>query len=199
MNDITDAFLFQVRDARAASQHVFHHNGSATLLAWVSSEDEAVVAARDAADRGAGLVELYRGFDLASVAAVIEAVGDRIPVGVAVYAHGAAPAGPIDTSVTIYEDPAADPHLDRAVQQHADGSRTVVVGAAGPVAAAAVAEELVADGATLIEICGGTPLRTASHVQRALDGTAALSVVTWPFDSIEAAAAYKASFEHDNA
>ena len=56
-----------------------------------------------------------------------------------------------------------------------------------------VASGLVTDGIELIEIGGGTPLVAAPGVAEALGQRARVSVVAWPFESIDGAAAYEAS------
>ena len=58
-----------------------------------------------------------------------------------------------------------------------------------------MAVELVEQGAELVEICGGTSLTTAAEVAAALDNRVPVSLVSWPFEAIEGAAAYKAAFE----
>lgn len=50
-------------------------------------------------------------------------------------------------------------------------------------------------GAESIEICGGTSLTTAAAVAEAVGMTVPVSLVSWPFESLEGVAAYKAAFE----
>ncbi|ANZ42980.1 hypothetical protein BBK82_23725 [Lentzea guizhouensis] len=92
-------------------------------------------------------------------------------------------------SATIYHDPDADPARKRVVREHGDGW-TVVVGA--PLERMAeVAEQLVGDGAQVVEICGGAELTAAAAVRARLGDRVPVSLVSWPFESLEGAAAYK--------
>ncbi|WP_083649748.1 DUF6506 family protein [Amycolatopsis sp. CB00013] len=156
----------------------------------------AKVAAEAVAD-GARLMELYRGFDLASAAQVIEAVGGRAAVGVAGY--GAPASRPIRDSATVFVGhPSADPAKHRLVREHAGGGRTTVVSVPDSPAAVRIARELADAGTEAIEICGGTSLTIARDVAAAVGDRVPVSLVAWPVDSIERAAAYKAEFEAEN-
>ncbi|PRY01656.1 DUF6506 family protein [Allonocardiopsis opalescens] len=195
MAEVGEMFIFLQNGADPVTDRVVHeHGGGRTLLVWAPDGAAAARVADEQVRAGVRLIELYRGFDLESAGEVIEAVDGRVPVGVAGYGFGTAP-GSIGHSVTIYADAEADPAVQRVVREHADGTRTTVLGAPNPAAAAQAAAELVDAGADLVEICGGTPLTTARHVQRALGGRAAVSLVAFPFESIDGAAAFKAAFE----
>lgn len=197
VDEYTETFIFLEAGSDPAIDRVAQdHGGGRTLLAWVPDGSAAAQVAVEQADAGVRLIELYRGFDLRSAAQVITAVGGRAPVGVAGYGFGSSSADrPIRSSATIYADPEADPAVDRVVQVHRDGGRTTVVAAPDASTASDAAIELVDQGVDLIEICGGTPLTTAQQVEDAVGGRAAVSLVSWPFESIDGAAAYKASFE----
>ncbi|MEO3924008.1 DUF6506 family protein [Micromonosporaceae bacterium B7E4] len=179
----------------AVDRVVLDNAGSRTLLVWTPDGPAAARVAAESAAGGVRLIELYRGFDLASAAQVIEAVDGRAPVGVAgAFGTGTAPRGPVKRSVAIYEHPLANAAADRVVQEHPSGGWTAVVGA--PDAdVPQVAAELVDSGAELVEICGGTPLTTAARVREAVGDRVPVRLVSWPFESVEGAAAFKAAFE----
>ena len=196
MGEITETFLFLAAGADPAADRVVReHVGGTTLLVWVPDGAAAARVAAEQADAGVRLIELYRGFDLDSAARVIAAVGGRVPVGVAGYGFGSSPAArPIRDSVTIYHSPGADPAADRILRSHA-GARTTVVAAPDDSAATAVAVDLVDRGVDLVEVCGGMPLTAARQIQDAIGGRVPVSLVSWPFESIDGVAAYKAAFE----
>ncbi|MGN9912599.1 DUF6506 family protein [Phytohabitans sp. LJ34] len=185
-----EAFLFLHPAADPSADRVaLEHSGGRTLLAWAPDVPAAARVAAELADQGVRLIELYRGFDLAGAAQVIEAVGGRAPVGLAGTGR---PGG--RSWATIYTDDNADPEGVHVVQEHRDGSRTTVVGA--PEATIpAVAAALVRSGVEVVEVCGGTPLTTAAQVAAAVGDAAPVGLVTWPFESIDGAVAFKAAFE----
>lgn len=178
----------------AADRHVIEHTGGRTLLVWVPDGTVAANVAGALAEGGVRLIELYRGFTLTTTAQVIGAVGGRAPVGVAGYGTGPLPDHRALRSATIYSDPQADPAAGHIRREHPGGGSTTVV--ASPTdAAAQVAVDLVDAGAELIELCGGTPLTIAEAVREAVGGRVPVTVVAWPFESIDGVAAYKAAFE----
>lgn len=191
-----ELFLFLAGGTPPDGDRIGHPASPSTLLAWVPNAESAALLAAELAGQGATLIELYRGFDLASAGRVMEAVDGRTPVGVAGFGFaGSAPGAPIADSVTIFDSGPVGPALDRVVREHPDGSRTTVLASPSAQVTVTEATHLVDAGADLIEICGGTPLSTAAAVARAVDGRATISLVSWPFESIEGAAAYKAAFE----
>ncbi|SFB21177.1 hypothetical protein SAMN05216266_106151 [Amycolatopsis marina] len=196
MGGFAEAFIFLQAGSDPVKDRVVHeHSGDRTLLVWVPDGQAAARVSAELAEAGVRLIELYRGFGLDAAAQVMTAVAGRAPVGVAGFAFGSPPVPEPGHSVTIYAAPDADPAVDRVVRTHADGGSTTVVGAPDGAAAAAVAVELVGQGADLVEICGGTPLTAAGEVAAALDHRVPVSLVSWPFESIDGAAAYKAAFE----
>lgn len=94
----------------------------------------------------------------------------------------------------IYEQPGADPVVDRFVIDR-DGQRTTLVPVPDASEAAQVAVELVRGGAELIELCGGLPISVAAEVVEAVGGRVPVGRVTFGIESITGAAAYKARFE----
>lgn len=171
-------------------------DGVATLLVWASDAASAAAVADHETAAGLGIVELYRGFDVASAAAVIAAVGDRAAVGLAVLPHGVRKMGRIKRSATIFR--AGPGHHEPIVRHHPDGGSTVVVGSSDPATTLALAQRFSDDGFDLVEICGGEPLDTTADVAAALSDRVPVSYVMYPYDSLENAAAYKASFAGAN-
>jgi ABC-type sugar transport system substrate-binding protein len=179
-------------------RHVVEHSGLKSLFAWVPDADTAARIAAEEATAGVRLIELYRGFDLETAAVVVAAVGGRAPVGVAGHGSGTPHAQRIGHSVMIYHDPEANAAVDRFTRTHADGSRTTVVAVPDAPTTSDVALELSERGADLIEICGGTPLTTAAEARAATANRTPVTVVTWPFESLDGVHAYKSSFENSH-
>ncbi|MFS8098572.1 DUF6506 family protein [Lentzea alba] len=185
-------FLEPGADPAVDRQVIEHSVDSRTLLVWVpDAETAAAVAASALDDNGVRLVELYRGFDLRGAARVIERVVPRAPVARASFDRGT-PKSRIRRSATIYHAVDADP-TRRVMRHHGDGW-TVVVGATTE-QIADVAEQLVDEGADVIEVCGGADLTAAAAVQERLGDRAPVSLVSWPFESLGGAAAFKAAYE----
>jgi Family of unknown function (DUF6506) len=171
---------------------IVNSDGVETLMAWVPDPVSAAEVAAAEADLGAGIVELYRGFGLDAVTGVLNAVHDRAAVGFATYPHGVRPPGRIHRSATIFRS-GPGPH-EPIIRRHPGGGSTVVVGSPDTEATVALARRFVEDGVDLVEICGGEPLATAARVHAVLGDRAPVSYVVYPYDSLDRAAAYKASF-----
>lgn len=188
MTRYDDAFIFLAPEATRVERKTLTHSAGRTALIWVPDRAAAAEVAAGVVADGARLIELYRGFDLATAAPVIDAVAGRAPVGVA---FGAPPAR---HTVTIFENDEADPATVRVVHRHDDGGTTTVIGAADA-DIVSVAEQAVDAGAELIQVCGGAPLTTAARVVAAIGDRAAVTLTSWPFESIEGAVAYKRAYE----
>ncbi|WP_246186719.1 DUF6506 family protein [Microlunatus speluncae] len=191
MSQYDEAFLFLAPESTGVVRKELRHSGGVTGLIWIPDGTAAAGVAAELAADGTRLFELYRGFDLAAAAQVIEAVDGRAPVGVPLGAP------PVRHSVTIFGDEGADPATDRLVHQHADGGTTTVIGAPNA-DVIAVAEREVAAGAELIQVCGGESLTTAARVAAAVGDRVPVTLTSWPFESITGAAAYKAAYEKAN-
>ncbi|WP_328472801.1 DUF6506 family protein [Actinoplanes sp. NBC_00393] len=89
----------------------------------------------------------------------------------------------------IYEHPETDPVMDRRVIDRG-GQRTVLVPVPDPAQAAQVAQDLIAEGVTLIELCGGFSLPAAAAVSAAVAGRVPVGHVTFAVDSVRGAADY---------
>jgi len=159
-----------------------------TLIVWVP---DAAAAAEVAATEAAGsvrLIEMYGGYDVAAITEVTRAVDGRAAVGRAVGVSSRPAVGARHTA-TIYEAP-----VDAASVTHElpGGLRTDIRPAPDAETAVALARRLVAEGADLVEICGGTPIGTAAAVAAALGDQVAVTAVTWPFDALAPASAFAA-------
>ncbi|WP_414941237.1 DUF6506 family protein [Amycolatopsis sp. cmx-11-51] len=201
MSESVELFLFLEPGADPENDRVVQDLGEAeALLAWVPDGAAAARVASEAVASGVKLIELYRGFDLASAGQVVDAVDGRVAVGVAAFGFGTSTAHPIRDSATIFVGhPSADPARHRVVREHAGGGKTTAVSVPDSRTAVTVARQLVDDGAEVIEICGGTSLRVARDVAAAVGDRVPVSLVAWPVDSIERAAAFKAEFEAEDA
>ncbi|MFK0258718.1 DUF6506 family protein [Streptomyces sp. NPDC090445] len=74
-----------------ADRVVMERAGQRTLLVPVPAASDAVEVARLLVDEGVTLIELCGGFTLHDASRVMEAVGDRVPVGHVTFAADAAP------------------------------------------------------------------------------------------------------------
>jgi hypothetical protein len=190
---MNELFLFlEPGSDPAMDRTAIEHRSGTTLLVWVPDGETAAKTASELVDGGVELVELYRGFDLGSAAKVIEAVVPRAPVAPSGYGFGASPAAgtKIRRSATIYDNPEIE---QRVLQEHDEGW-TAVVGTSLE-RMTEVAKELVDQGAELIEICGGTPLTAAARVREAIGGKVPVSLVAWPVESLQGAAAFNSASE----
>jgi hypothetical protein len=186
--DFNEAFLFLAHGADPDTDRIVD---GTTLYAFVPDAGAAAHLAAEVAERGARLIELYRGFDLAAGGRVVEAVAGRAPVGVPAYGYGA-PGGGARRWAAIFWDPTAD-GSDPVVVEHADGSTTTIARAAGEEDTARAAAALVGDGVEAIELCGATTLATAARVVEAVGDRASVGTVSWAFESLDGVAAYKAA------
>jgi len=171
--------LFLVLVSEPAAPVVHADDLSSTEIVPVTSVAAAVAAAgsRDELD----LIELYGGLGIDAAARVL-AAAPGVPVGFA------GDVGPSPSVAVLFEDPAADPEKHR----WRFGSTTVV--AVPTVAdAPATAAALVAEGATRVELCGGMGPVPAAAVRAAVD--VPVATVLFGFESLPAAAAYRARFE----
>lgn len=124
------------------------------------------------------LIELYGGLGIDAAAAVL-AVAPRAAVGFA------GDVSPADGVAVLFEDPGPP-------AQWTFGATTVM--AVPSVASApAAAVTLVAAGATRIELCGGMGPVPAAAVRAVVD--VPVTTVLFGFESLPAAAAYRAAFE----
>jgi hypothetical protein len=89
----------------------------------------------------------------------------------------------------IYEHPGTDPVADRRVIDRG-GQRTLLVPVPDPTGASIVAQNLVAEGVGLIELCGGFSLPAAAEVTAAVGGRVPVGHVTFAVDSVRGAADY---------
>jgi hypothetical protein len=163
-----------------------------TTFVAVPDAATAVRVATELVDGGVELIELYAGLRAPAVAAVIEAVDGRVPVGAVGYDDPRI-AAPQSTAV-IYHAMDADPAVDRVVSEHA-GKRTTFVAIPDIDAIAGVARDLVDEGAEQIELCGGLGPVPAARVIEAVGGRVPVGAVLFGVESVTGTADYKARFE----
>lgn len=178
-----ELLLFLAPDAKPEDRLVRANELSQTAIAWVPDVASAieVVKGFDRLD----LVELYGGFGPDAAAAILEITGKgEVPVGMV----GAEYPTPPAKIVAIFEAPGSDPKVDRWTT----GGATMVAAPTAE-AAAAVAAELVAEGAERVEVCGGMPADAAAKVQAAVH--VPVSRILFGFESLPTVAAYRARFE----
>ncbi|WP_280443937.1 DUF6506 family protein [Nocardia brasiliensis] len=201
MSQVDEVFLFLEPSANPTEDRYLQHlSESETLLVWVPDGAAAAEVAAEQVALGVQLFELYRGFDFESAAVVIEAVDGKAAVGVAGFSPGTAtPARPPRKSATLLVGhPTADPDVHRSERTHAGGGSTTLVSVPDAAGAVKVARDLVDKGVELIEVCGGASLLAARDVRAAVGDRVPVSLVSWPFDSIERAAAFRAEFEESH-
>jgi hypothetical protein len=152
---------------------------SVTTIVPVTDTESAVAAVQTLGD--IDLIELYGGLGIDAAAAIVAAV-PGVPVGFA------GDVGPAERVAVLYEEEDADPSVDRWTF----GAHTVV---AVPSVAAApeVASALVAAGATRVELCGGMGPVPAAAVREVVP--VPVTTVLFGFESLPAAAAYRARYE----
>lgn len=170
-------------EATAGDRIVRANDLSHTTIAWVPDLETAIelVKSIDRLD----LIELYGGFGPDAAAAILEVTGNgELPVGMVGVEYPTSPK----KIVAIFEAPGADPKVDRWTS-----GGTTMVGVPSAKAAAAVAAELVAEGAERIEVCGGMAGADAAVVQAAV--RVPVSRILFGFESLPAVAAYRARFE----
>jgi hypothetical protein len=162
------------------ADRVEHHDTlSTTLIVPVPDTATAVTVAEEARY---DLIELYGGLGAATATAILAAVPNT-PVGY---------PGGTDTSsaatAVLFEDPSANPTEDRWTF-----GTTTVVAIPSVADAPEVAAALVAAGAERVELCGGMGPIPATAVQAKV--TVPVTTVLFGFESLPAAADYRARYE----
>jgi hypothetical protein len=162
--------------------------GSRTTL--VATDPSTVVAtAVRAVDEGADRIELCGSLGPVPHAEVLEAVGDRVPVGAAMFGFESL-AGVADYQARygkeflheafVYLQPGADPAVDRVVRED-EHSRTWFVAVPDAATGAAVAVQLVdGEGVRLLELYGGFGPAEAAQVITAINARAPVGVPSYP-------------------
>ncbi|OZM72008.1 hypothetical protein CFN78_17900 [Amycolatopsis antarctica] len=195
MHAVDTMFVFLAAQADPAGHRVDRPGpAGGTAYVWVPDAAAAARVVAEQARVGAGLVELYRGFDLRAAEPVLRAADGRVPVGVSGWgpAGTTGPDAPRDSVMIVG---AGERELELGpFTTDIGGLRTTVVPVGDEAGVERAAARAAADGADLIELCGGTELVTAARAQRAAGGVPVV-LVGWPFESITGAAAYRAAFE----
>lgn len=186
------AFFFLVEGADGSDRTVREGELERSVLVPVPDSDTAAaVAAQLMAEDGLDLIELYGGLGPQAAAAVIDATGGQVPVGL-VGVDGRRAAG--DRAV-IFASAGADPAQDRYVFGP-PGSRTTIVFVPDPSVVPAIATQLVDDGTVAIEVCGGLGPVPAAAVMEAVEDDVQVGAVMFGFESIVGAADYRQRYEH---
>ena len=159
-----------------------------TLLATDAST--IVAAAVQAVDSGADQVELCGGLGTLWHAKVLDAVGDRVPVGAVMFGFESL-AGVADDQARygkeflneafIYIQPGSDPAVDRTVREN-EHARSWFVAVPDASAATAVAAQLVnGEGVQLLELYGGFDPAAAALVIAAIDAKAPVGIPSYGY------------------
>lgn len=219
---INAAFLYLAAGADPAVDRVVRDGliERSTIVAVPDAAAAGRVAAELERD-GLDLVELYGGLGQRGAAAVIEATGGRVPVGVVGYdadgsgaavataataatppaataaaapaAAGASPDARVRHRAIVYEETGADPAGERVVSEHG-GVRTTVVAVPDASRVAPIAAELVGEGAERVELCGGLGPVPAAGVVAAIGGRVPVGAVLFGAESLALVAAFQARF-----
>ena len=184
------AFFFLIEGADGADRTVREGELDRSVLVPVPDADTAAaVAAELMAEGGLDLIELYGGLGPVAAAAVIDATGGRVPVGLV----GVEGPGTQGDRAVIFASAGADPTRDRYVFEQ-PGSRMTVVFVPDPSVVPAIATQLVDDGTVAIEVCGGLGPVPAAAVAQAVEDVHVGSVL-FGFESIVGAASYRQRYE----
>jgi Family of unknown function (DUF6506) len=191
MAQFNEAFIFLAEGVDPAERTVRENDLIHTEIVPVpDAETAAAVAAELHADRRLDLVELYGGFGATVAAAVIEATGGEVPVGLASAKDDAG----VRDRAAIFAGLGADPARDRYVYEH-DGGRITFVAVSSPDQVPEVATELAEAGAERIEICGGLGTLPSAAALEAVGDRATVRSIMFGFESIPGVASYRARFE----
>jgi hypothetical protein len=191
MAHFNEAFIFMAEGSDPAERTVRENELTHTEIVPVhDAETAAAIAAEMHADRGLDLVELYGGFGASAAAAVIEATGGAVPVGIA----GAEEDAGVRNRAAIFGAWGADPAKDRHVHEY-EGGRITFVGVSNPEQVPAVARELVDAGAERIEICGGLGTLPSAAAIEAVGHRTTVRSIMFGFESLPGVASYRARFE----
>ncbi len=198
-----EAIIYAEHGADPSADRIVRSNAAASTT-FVAVPDMAVlpaVAADLVANEGVELLELCGGIGPLPAAAVIEAVGDRVPVGVCTFGvesvtgaadfRSRAESGEPIVAAFLFLHAGSDPVSDRVVTDPG-GAKTFFVPIADEADAADVAASLVADeGAELVELYRGFSPETVAEVIRAVDGRVPVGAVLFPRSHAPAAVGHQ--------
>jgi hypothetical protein len=190
MTQFKEAFIFLAEGLDPADQAYRQTEFSRSTFVPVPDAETAAAVAAELHDGGLDLIELYGGFGPKAAAAVFEATGGQVPVGVV----GVEEDTPSRSRAVIFEAPGADPANDRDVFDHA-GGRITIVAAPSAEDVPATAEQLVREGVDRLELCGGLGAVPAAATIEAVGDRARVSAVMFGFESLPGVASYRARFE----
>jgi hypothetical protein len=173
----------------ATDRIVTERAGSRTTL-LASDPSKIVAAAVQAVDSGADQVELCGGLGPVWHAKVLDAVGDRVPVGAVMYGfesltsvadYKARYGKEFMHEAFIYIQPGSDPAVDRTVREN-EYARSWFVAVPDASAAPAVAAQLVnGEGVRLVELYGGFGPADAARVIAAIDAKAPVGIPSYGY------------------
>jgi hypothetical protein len=174
-----------------ADRIVTEYGGSRTTL-LASDQSNIVANAIDAVEQGADRVELCGGLGPVWHAKVLEAVGERVPVGAVMYGfesltsvadYKARYGNEFLHEAFIYIQPGSDPTVHRNVTEN-EFARSLFVAVPDAAAAPAVARQLVdQEGVRLLELYGGFRPADAARVIEAIDARAPVGIPSYPVAS----------------
>jgi hypothetical protein len=190
MTRFHEAFIFLSPGADPARRTVRESELSRTVFVPVPDADAAATVAAELQADGLDLVELYGGLGPTAAAAVLQATGEQVPVGV----MSVEDDGTARNRAIIFYAPGADPTKDRQVHEHA-GGRMTIVAVPDPAVVPAVATGLADEGAERIEICGGLGAIPTAAAIAAIGDRARVSGIMFGFESLPGVADYRARFE----
>lgn len=169
--------------------------GGRMTIIGLSDPAEAPLVAAALAQDGVDRIALCGAFALPWRARVAEAVGGRAVVGSVAYAFesltGIAAykanfeAGKPSRGALISLEPGADPAVDRTVRE-ADDHHTTLVAVPDVETAIRVAQAVVAEGATLIELFGDFDSAGTAAVIEAVEGRCPVGTVGYGTESLAA-------------
>lgn len=173
----------------AKDRIVTEHAGSRTTL--LASDSSGIVAtAVEAVAGGADLIELCGALGPVWHARVLDAVGQRVPVGASMFGFESL-TGVADYKARygkeflheafIYIQPGSDPAVDRTVRED-EHSRSWFVAVPDVSTGVAVAVELVdGEGVQLLELYGGFGPTGAARVIEAIGGRAPVGIPSYGY------------------
>jgi hypothetical protein len=173
----------------AVDRVVTEYGGSRTTV--VAADPSAIESTAVAAvDEGADRVELCGGLGPRWHARVLEAVGERVPVGAVMFGfesltgvadYKARYGSEFLREAFVYLQPGSDPAVDRSVTED-EHSRTYFVAVPDASAAPEVVTQLVdEEGVELIELYGGFRPADAARVIDAIDARAPVGIPSYGY------------------
>lgn len=99
-----------------------------------------------------------------------------------------------EKTAIIYEGTGADPDRDRMTVLDRGGDSLLIIPVGQVEQVGPLAQRLVNENITAIQLCGGMPARTRAELVAAFEGRAVIGAVTFGIESLERASEYGAAF-----